>query len=303
MRPRNSIIPTARMKAEQERTGRLLTKAALATCDAAGIVTQPPNELVETHRRLHDVMAERSSEFDEWQNRTSKSRWSFWKTCFDRWCARLGRPLSLSERCKLPNSPDFREFVAEEHRQNPPADRFFLDEPFQVLKHVSLPPDHRLESRFEDMPGGGHAEMVASTPGSDLPLRDALVLDGTPESFGEAHVLLFEASQFYLFWHSNYGARFPVYDLRDFLETFHFCSDTGGIVFDRLTENERQVLLRTDFAPRLTRIGDAFEIRCVVFSPFGGFYERKLVLANKNPGVDIKETREALVDYNCGIKF
>ena len=304
MKTKMEIRRTERLRSSQENENGSLTKAALAACDAAGVASSPPSHLVEIHHRLQNALACRKQDFSEWIDQNRGTRNELKEEFFERWAKENGRRPKFRECVWMAFTGAVGKFIVDETRHYPPESRFFLDEPWTVLRHISIPDGFRLECSFEDLSDGGYSNVFATKGDLAIPLENALELDGTPESFWEAHILRFEAAQFYLFWHSNYAKRFMVYDLRDFLSIYRFGrNETGGTMFDRLTEDEQSRLLKMDFTPILTPKADGADICCTEFSPFHGFFRRQYSLAREKSGLVISSTDLERINYNCGIVF
>ncbi len=184
-----------------------------------------------------------------------------------------------------------------------PDDLFFFDEVIQALHHVTIASGFRIAAILHSDLGAAWAEFRAYGDGSLLPLKNALCLDGTPESYWEATVLIFEVAQFYLWWHANYKSMEMVPDLCRFMHEYSFCGCFGMGIFRELPQKSRWELCKMDFTPKVNLVGDVCIVCYTTFAPFGGFARHCLGIRKKKVGMSILENVEERVPYHCSIMF
>lgn len=302
MKPESEIMSRGRWLMEKERDGKQLTAVALESCDKAGLASPGPNPLVETHRRLTKEMDRNRHDFHEWVHwRNGPDRVPIWMA-FSRLESRLGRKLSVDERLEWRHSGELRKFVESELEHSPPSPRFFLVGVVESLLHVSVPSGYGLECSLDKVQGGGSGRFFVSGSGKDRLPVESMMLDGTPESFWECAMLLFEFDQFYLYYHAKYNKRFMVFDLRSFLGGYDWFG-TGGIVFYCLTEEERKRLFAMSFAPVLEPCPGGFNVYYTIFSPFGGFFRIRDTIELEPAGFSVKSEAMENIEYSCGVHF
>jgi hypothetical protein len=126
--------------------------------------------------------------------------------------------------------------------------------------------------------------------------------DGTPEGFFQLALLLIQGEQFYLFWHANYnddqivsdqeGARTALADLTGWVGENE--STTEGLLAE---------VSEIDLTPVVSMNQDLVKVEVVVFTKWGGFVKRSIVMEREFPHLIQWERSEVLVPYNCGIMF
>ena len=105
-------------------------------------------------------------------------------------------------------------------------------------------------------------------------------------------------TQFYLYWHAAYHDR-EVVSSRERLE---------GIIerlnedYIPLTEEQVAAVLQLDVTPRVTFKGNKVLVQILVFTKFGGFYEREYTIDRNFPH-HMNYDEVQLVPYNPGIIF
>ena len=182
-------------------------------------------------------------------------------------------------------------------------DVFFFDGILSVLPHITILDGFRLAAMLQSDLGAARAVFIAVGNGQSLPLEDALCLDGTSASYWEAAVLLFEAAQFYLFWHANYMRMEMVTSLRSFLREYWFCGYSGRHILNELLQKFCRQLCRMDFNPKVSPYTHGCEVCYTTFAPFGGFARHRLGIRKKKVGISISASMEERVPYHCSIMF
>lgn len=182
-------------------------------------------------------------------------------------------------------------------------DVFFFDGVLSVLPHITILDGFRLAAMLQSDLGAARAVFIAVGDRQSLSLEDALCLDGTSASYWEAAVLLFEATQFYLFWHANYMRMEMVTSLRSFLREYWFCGCSGRHILRELLQKFCRQLCRMDFNPKVSPYTHGCEVCYTTFAPFGGFARHRLGIRKKKVGMSISTSVEERVPYHCSIMF
>jgi len=143
--------------------------------------------------------------------------------------------------------------------------------------------------------GGAAAEPEAR---EDYYLR-YVETDGSPEGFFQLALLLIQGEQFYQFWHANYNDDRIVSDMEDARASL------GGWVGedDATVEGLLAEVAEIDLAPVVSMNRDQVKVEVVVFTDWGGFIKRSIVMEREFPHLILWEKSEVLVPYNCGIMF
>ena len=123
-------------------------------------------------------------------------------------------------------------------------------------------------------------------------------VDGTAEGFFEFAVLSIMGQQFYLSWHAKYNDR-EVVSSRERLEVI---IDMLNEEYAPLTEEQVEAVMNLDVTPITKFEGEKVLLRILVFTKWGGFYERIFTIDRNFPHQIIHEDIQ-LVPYNCGVMF
>lgn len=124
--------------------------------------------------------------------------------------------------------------------------------------------------------------------------------DGTPEGFFQLALLRIQGEQFYQFWHAAYNDDRIVSDREEARARLG-----GGWLGadDATVEPLLADLEEFDLAPVVSMSRDLVKVEAVVFTDWGGFLKRSMVVEREYPHLIVEEESEVLVPYNCGILF
>jgi hypothetical protein len=126
--------------------------------------------------------------------------------------------------------------------------------------------------------------------------------DGSSEGFFQLALLQIQGEQFYQFWHANYNDDRIVSDLEDARASL--ADLTGWIGEDESTvEGLLAEVAEIDLAPVVSMNKDQVKVEVVVFTKWGGFVKRSIVMEREFPHSILWEKSEVLVSYDCGIMF
>jgi hypothetical protein len=191
------------------------------------------------------------------------------------------------------------------------GERFDPNEYFTVLGHLA--PEHgRVLDYVYFAPGGDGLPKVYARQEGERPFatyseyKNAEVeeylsfiqVDGTAEGFFELALLSIMGEQFYLSWHAEYND-WEVVSSQERLEAI---IEWLNEEYHPLTEEQVEDIKRLEVAPRVEFEADKVRVRTLVFTKWGGFYERIFTIDRDFPHQVIEEDIE-LVPYNCGVMF
>jgi hypothetical protein len=153
-------------------------------------------------------------------------------------------------------------------------------------------------------PDGNYSEYIAAEAAAEPTEREDYYLlyidtDRSPEGFFQLALLLIQGEQFYQFWHAAYNDDSIVSDLEDARASLG-----GWVGEDQATVEELLADLgKFDLAPVVSMSGDLVKVEVVVFTKWGGFIKRSIVMEKEFPHLILEERSEVLVPYDCGIMF
>lgn len=194
------------------------------------------------------------------------------------------------------------------------GEEFDVNEYFTVLTHLSPEPGYVLDYVYYHDSLGGEPIIYARREGESpyataLDYREArgdpfgesrreylehIVVDGTAEGFFELVVLAIQGEQFYLDWHANYND-LTVLNSREMAEAV--------IEANGLTAEQEGEALQIDFQPRVEFDHGTARVRTVLFTKWGGFFEKVCTISRDFPHQMLECETEELVPYRCGIVF
>ncbi len=162
-------------------------------------------------------------------------------------------------------------------------------------------------------PYGNRSEYLAAEPSAEEADREDYYLsfvstDGSSEGFFQLVLLIIQGEQFYQFWHAAYNDDRIVSDLEDARAiltrpTSPTCL-TGWVGEDNATVEELlDEVAGIDLAPIVSMNGDMVKVEVVVFTKWGGFVRRSMIMEEDYPHLILEERSEVLVPYDCGIMF
>ena len=129
-----------------------------------------------------------------------------------------------------------------------------------------------------------------------------IAADGSPEGYFQLALLRIQGEQFYQYWHDAYNDGRIVCDLED--------ARAGlGELTDWIGEDESTVealladLANYEIAPTVSMNKDLVKVEAVVFTKWGGFIKRSILMEREAPHLILGEGSQVLVEYDCGIMF
>ena len=130
---------------------------------------------------------------------------------------------------------------------------------------------------------------------------DHIAPEDSPAGYMQLAVLDVVGEQFYLHWHSNYNDYRIICDaeMLDALIMEH-AGETFGIALEKSEQNAARAI---DLTPTVTLYDDVAEIRAILFTRWGGFYEWTVTVDRELPREVHEYESESLVEYDCGIMF
>jgi len=191
------------------------------------------------------------------------------------------------------------------------GEKFDVNEYFTILTHLALEDGYGLDYVYFSPGGDGfpniYAKLEENPPfATHSEYEDAgfenylshIQVDGTPESYFELALLSIMGEQFYLAWHAEYNDREVVsspYRLKEIIERLNE-------EYIPLTKEQQEDVLQLDVTPRVKFVGDKALVRVVVFTKWGGFYERIYTIDRNFPHKMVDEDVQ-LIPYMCGVVF
>jgi hypothetical protein len=142
------------------------------------------------------------------------------------------------------------------------------------------------------------ADLAKRADREDYYLRH-LSADGSPEGYFQLALLRIQGEQFYQYWHDAYNDGRIVSDLE-----VARARQGGGFGADESTiEGLLADLEGFDLAPTVSMNGDLVKVEAVVFTKWGGFIKRSILMEREAPHLILGEGSQVLVAYDCGILF
>jgi len=191
------------------------------------------------------------------------------------------------------------------------GERFDANKYFTVLTHLEPEDGYVLDYVYFAPGGDGLPYLYARQEGEqpfatyseyeEAGFEDYLghvQVDDTAEGFFEFAVLSIMGQQFYLSWHAEYNDR-EVVSSRERLEVI---IDMLNEEYAPLTEEQVEAVMNLDVTPITKFEGEKVLLRILVFTKWGGFYERIFTIDRNFPHQIIHEDIQ-LVPYNCGVMF
>jgi len=188
------------------------------------------------------------------------------------------------------------------------GERFDVNEYFTVLTHLSLEDGYVLDYVYFAPGGGDGAPYLYARPEGKPAFANYseyekagvenylnhIQVDGTAEGYYELAVLSIMGGQFYLsriFTHNDW----EVVSSRERLDEIIKLINEE---YTPLTEEQVEAALQLDVTPRVRIAGDKARVWVLVFTKWGGFYERVYTIDRDFPHQMIDKEIE-LVPYNC----
>ena len=191
------------------------------------------------------------------------------------------------------------------------GERFDANQYFTVLTHLALEDGYVLDYVYF-APGGDGAPYLYTRREGEPSFANYseyekagienylshIRADGTAGGYYELAVLSIMGGQFYLSWHFEYND-WEVVSSRERLGTIiEWLNDE----YAPLTEEQVEAVLQLDVTPRVKFEGDRVLVQILVFTKWGGFYERVYTIDRNFPHQMIDDETE-LIPYNCGKMF
>jgi hypothetical protein len=190
--------------------------------------------------------------------------------------------------------------------------KFDPNEYFTVLTHLSLEDGYVLDYVYFAPGGGDGAPYLYARPEGEPAFANYseykkagaenylnhIQVDGTAEGYYELAVLSIMGGQFYLAWHFGYndwevvGSRERVEAIIELMNENH----------RPLTEEQEEAALQLDVTPRVKIGRDKVRVWLLVFTKWGGFYERVYTIDREFPHQMIEDEIQ-LVPYESGVVY
>ena len=189
--------------------------------------------------------------------------------------------------------------------------KFDANEYFKVLTHLA-PEDGYVLDYVYYAPGGFGAPYLYARREGESKIEnyseykedgfekylDHIKVDGSAQGYYELAVLDIIGVQFYLYWHAGYYD-WEVVSSRERLEEI---IESLNERYHPLTEEQVESIMQLDVTPRVKFKGNKVRVRVLVFTKWGGFFERVYTIDRKFPHHMIDKEIQ-LIPYNCGVVF
>ena len=191
------------------------------------------------------------------------------------------------------------------------GERFDANQYFEVLTHLE-PEDGYVLDYVYFAPGGDGLPYLYARQGETPPYAtyseyegagfegylSHIKVDGSAQGFFELALLSVMGEQFYLSWHAEYNDREVVNSRERLVEIIDWLNE----VYAPLTDEQVEDILNLDVTPKVKFEGEKVQVRTLVFTKWGGFYERIFTIDRDHPHQIVVEDIQ-LVPYNCGVMF
>ena len=192
------------------------------------------------------------------------------------------------------------------------SERFDPNEYFTILTHLA-PEDGYVLDYVYFAPGGGDGAPYLYARRESEPAfanysayqsagvenyLSHIQVDGTAEGYYELAVLSIMGGQFYLSWHFEYND-WEVVSNRERLDAI---IEWLNEKYAPLTEEQVEAALQLDVTPLAKFEGDKVRVWILVFTKWGGFYERAYTIDRDFPHQMIADDIQ-LIPYDCGIVY
>lgn len=132
--------------------------------------------------------------------------------------------------------------------------------------------------------------------------------DGSSEGFFQLVLLHIQGEQFYQFWHAAYNDDRIVSDLEEARAILTSPTSSTGLTGwvgeeNATVEGLLEELAGIDLAPVVSMSPDEVKVEVIVFTKWGGFIRRTMIMEEDYPHLILEERDEVLVPYDCGIMF
>jgi len=192
------------------------------------------------------------------------------------------------------------------------GEKFDANQYFTVLTHLSPEDGYVLDYVYFAPGGGDGAPYLYARPEGEPAFANYsaykkagvenylshIQVDGTAEGYYELALLSIMGGQFYLGWHFGYND-WEVVGSRERVEVIIELMNENHIP---LTEEQVEAALQLDVTPRVKIGGGKVRVWILVFTKWGGFYERVYTINRDFPHQIIKDETQ-LVPYECGVMY
>ncbi|MCX2931339.1 hypothetical protein ORI20_13725 [Mycobacterium sp. CVI_P3] len=129
-----------------------------------------------------------------------------------------------------------------------------------------------------------------------------VVPQDNPEGYFEFSAFAMTANQFYLDWHANYNDWQVVCGMEDLDKIINSTADRNSPGRPMSAQQQQQARAIQDKRPAVAMNDETATVTMVVFTKWGGFYRRTLVIDRRDHSIR-DEQNQPLVDYDCGVAF
>jgi len=231
--------------------------------------------------------------------------------CEDDWWDHLSAAEHQSDDSKS-NGEEFDTGAAFLENLEAAGERFDANEYFTVLSHLAPEDGFVLDYVYFSPGWGDGAPYVYARREGEPPFAtfseyenaevehylNHIQVDGTAEGFFELALLRIMGEQFYLSWHFEYND-WEVVSSRERLDAI---IEWLNEEYHPLTEEQVEAVKQLDVSPKVKFKWGKVQVRVLVFTKGGGFYERIYTIDRDFPHQMIHKDIE-LIPYNSGVMF
>lgn len=231
--------------------------------------------------------------------------------CEDGWWKHLSEAEYKSDEARK-NGKDFDAGAFFLESLDTAGERFDANKYFTVLTHLATEDGYVLDYVYFAPGGADGAPYLYARPESEPPFAhysayqktgaenylSHVQVDGTAEGYYELVVLNIMGEQFYLSQHFLYDD-WDVVSSREMVEAI---IERLNEQYRPLSEEQVEAALQLDVTPKVIFDEDKVRVQVLVFTKWGGFYERVYRIDRKFPHQMIEDETQ-LIPYNCGVVF
>jgi len=195
------------------------------------------------------------------------------------------------------------------------GNEFDVNSYFSILKHISMQEGYTLDYFFSN--GGIGAGPVLYTrppaetpygPANPLPegvkpasYQDHLVVEDVGQGYFENVLMDILADQFYLYWHANYNDTQIVCDSTDVSDIINKVN-SGGFGLKFSADQQIRARMLSGIEPAVDFSGDKAIVKVIVFTKWGGFFQRLYTIDRAFPH-KMEMQDKNILKYDCGVMF
>ena len=195
------------------------------------------------------------------------------------------------------------------------GNEFDVNRYFSILNHLSMQEGYVLDYVYP-VGGIGAGPVLYTRLSTDTPYKSAgeipesakranyqerLVIDDSERGYFESVVMDIMADQFYLYWHANYNDVQIICDKTD-VSAIVNAVNNGDFGMKFSLDQQLRARLLTNIEPTVELSGDKAIVKVVVFTKWGGFFQRIYTINRVFPH-RLEMRDKNILKYDCGVMF